>query len=108
MGLRRQHNALVAALPGRTHQCIQHRRSYAPAPPCFEHRHAPNVAVRQQAARADRPAFRTGDYMHANGIVLIQLDLGGDFLLVHEHSEADRPGFSPRFLPSHDLRKQHG
>src|SRR4051812_47784673 len=90
MHLRGQQHLAVAAPAGFLDQRPQQRTPSSTPAPRLEHRHPADVAVGKEASGADGAAIPIGDGVDAARVVLVELELGGNALLVDEDLEADR------------------
>ncbi len=105
--LRREHDFALAAAPRSLHERVQERATNALAAPLREHRHAADMAVRQEPARADRALAVESQRMQAFRIHRVHFELGGNPLLLDENGEADRRGVRARLFPVEKLNSQH-
>jgi len=80
---------------GGLHQCVTHLE---PAP-VLEHRHAPDLAILQQAGGADGVVTLKGQEVHGDVVVGIPLQLWRHVLLGNEHRFADTADVGVVFLP---------
>src|SRR5687767_3368030 len=105
--LRRERDLAVAAPTRRVHERLEDRCTDAAPAPVLEDRHAPDMAVGQEAAGADRARSFKSNGVNRKSIVLVELDLRGHALLLHEHLEANRRSELARALPAHELDSRH-
>ena len=92
-GLRVQHHGGIAPFTGFLHQQGQDGAAHARAAARLAHGHAADVAVWQQAARADGVAgIVIGDGVQADGVHVVEFDLGRHFLFIDENFKTDGGG----------------
>ncbi len=107
--LRREHDFLVPLLARLLDERVQDQRADALPAPLLDHRHAPDVPVGQEAARADRLAgIVERNRVGALNVLVVELDAGRNVLLADEDGEADRAGDGLRLVPGHDFDSRHG
>ena len=82
------------------HQGLQQQGAHAFAAPFLQYRHAPDVAVGQQATSPDRDAIGgIGERMVAARVLVVPFQFERYTLLAHEHELAYAAGFGPRLVP---------
>ena len=93
----------MAAAARLFHQRLQQQRACVLAAPGFEHRHAPDMAVGQQAGGADRLTVGgMRERVLAMRILVVVLQLQRHALLVHEHRFAYAARLDARLVPVAD------
>ena len=100
IGLCVQARARMAAVAGLLHQGLQHERTRALAAPLLQHRHAPDVAIGQQATRRHRGAIGgIGKRMVATRVLIIRFKRPRHALFAHEHQLAYAARFGAGLVP---------
>ncbi len=105
--LRREHDAGVPLAQRRLQQRREHRAAQALSAALLEHRHAPDMAVGQQAPGGDDHARVPGQRVKARGVLVVELDVARHALLLDEHGEADRLGVRARLAPGEQFNPWH-
>ena len=92
--------AATTAVAGLLHQGLQHERAHALAAPLLQHRHAPDVAIGQQAPRRHRGAIGgIGKRMVATRVLIIHFKRPRHALFAHEHQLAYAARFGAGLVP---------
>ncbi|MDV7401873.1 hypothetical protein RZS08_61200, partial [Arthrospira platensis SPKY1] len=89
--LRIEHELVHPEALGFGDQRGKQTRTHALAPPAGQHCHPTDMPVRQQTTGADDAAVRQHRHrVPASRVSLVELDLGGHALLLHEYRHAHR------------------